>query len=536
MVGATGKNWRKHSSSPPSGLSHADLGKLGAGAAFSASVLAMFLTSGGDERIALDPLTGVNRYGAPPSPAPDEIWLSSSTAAAVSPRGYRAAQDALAAMMTGVIRPDQWFETLRARIQALYGVGRSQVVLCASGTEAELLALAVARHCLEGRLVNFVVAPDETGTGVMKAASGAHFLSSTALGGAARAGASIEGLDTASIETRSADLRNANGRPRRIEALDDEVRAQARAALGGGAGLMLHILDASKTGLAGPSRQCVLQLEQEFGAAKLLGVVDACQLRCSPAQIRADLLAGRMVMISGSKFAGGPPFSGALLIPEKIADRLQSEFLPQGLGAYSAQRDWPASLRERAGSALAFGANLGLGLRWEAALAELELYQSLDQNLACAVKSLFEQETRARIAEIPGLEALEKEPAALYGSNTILPVFTRGADASLAACKGLHEALRRKGDRPELARICHIGQPVAVGARYALRIALSAPHIVDIALRIQDGATIESAFAPFADDLDFLLRKWDCLARAVDEDDFRRSSSTFDPAGGRAKG
>ena len=40
----------------------------------------------------------------------------------------------------------------------------------------------------------------------------------------------------------------------------------------------------------------------------------------------------------------------------------------------------------------------------------------------------------------------------------------------------------------------------------------------------------------FADDLDILLRKWDRLARAIDKDNIRRSSSTLDPAGGRAKG
>src|SRR5258708_33501269 len=49
------------------------------------------LASGGDERIAIEPATGRNRYSAPPGKSCDEGWLSSSTASAISSRGYEAA-------------------------------------------------------------------------------------------------------------------------------------------------------------------------------------------------------------------------------------------------------------------------------------------------------------------------------------------------------------------------------------------------------------------------------------------------------------
>src|SRR4051794_21705723 len=52
------------------------------------------LISGGDARLAIDPADGLNLYGCQPSPRPDEISLSSSTASTVSGRGYAAAEAA----------------------------------------------------------------------------------------------------------------------------------------------------------------------------------------------------------------------------------------------------------------------------------------------------------------------------------------------------------------------------------------------------------------------------------------------------------
>ena len=54
------------------------------------------LTSGGDARLAIDTTDGLNLYGCQPSPRPDEISLSSSTASTISGRGYAAAEAAFA--------------------------------------------------------------------------------------------------------------------------------------------------------------------------------------------------------------------------------------------------------------------------------------------------------------------------------------------------------------------------------------------------------------------------------------------------------
>src|SRR5579863_10577734 len=83
--------------------------------------LRLLLASGGDERLWLDPVSRRNRYGAPAAPATDELWFSSSTACAISPRGWAAAGAALE-RLTGPepLTIDAWFDDLRARLLALY--------------------------------------------------------------------------------------------------------------------------------------------------------------------------------------------------------------------------------------------------------------------------------------------------------------------------------------------------------------------------------------------------------------------------------
>src|SRR5580692_3612145 len=99
--------------------------------------LALLIASGGDDRIWPDPVTRRNRYGAPAAPAPEELWFSSSTACAVSLRGWAAACEALDALTeSGRCGVGAWFDGLRSRLAALYGTPGAEVVLSASGTEA----------------------------------------------------------------------------------------------------------------------------------------------------------------------------------------------------------------------------------------------------------------------------------------------------------------------------------------------------------------------------------------------------------------
>ena len=475
------------------------------------------LTSGGDERIATDPATGRNRYGVPPGRAVDEVWFSSSTATAISPRGYDAALLAFQHLAAGGKGPSvsAWFDRIRSRLLALFGVPDAKAILSASGTEAELIVRVLAGNLLPAPLTSIVVAPTETGTGVPLAAEGRHFLGTAPFAPEVPRGQLLHGLSTVDAEVEAIAIRDPAGEALPIDAIDDEVVASVEAGIRRGRSVLIHVLDCSKTNRSGPRRATALALQQRY-ADRVLVVIDACQLRCSPEQVRSDLHAGFIVMATGSKFAGGPPFAGAVLLPPAIVDRMRLLTLPPGLFAYSAAADWPVTLRGAMNIAFPMPANIGLGLRWEAALAELEALVALDGALRERVVASFAAVIRQHVASCASFELLDEAVAAAEpGRQTIFPIVTREMSGAPVSAENLHRGLRTPM-QPDQAdprgRIYHVGQPVAVGHRSALRVCLSAPHIIAVGERVRQGHDFHRAFAPLAADLNALFLKWLSIA------------------------
>src|SRR5260370_10293438 len=100
------------------------------------------LVSGGDGRLVLDPADGLNLYGCRPSPRPDEISLSSSTASTVSGRGYAAAEAAFAqleaARTGGHVAPvfTRMADDARSAIRSRFDLPDAEVVLSPSGPDS----------------------------------------------------------------------------------------------------------------------------------------------------------------------------------------------------------------------------------------------------------------------------------------------------------------------------------------------------------------------------------------------------------------
>lgn len=197
------------------------------------------LTAGGDERILLDPVTRRNRYATMATPSPHEIFLSSSTASTITPRAYRAVETAWAVLSedTNGKHPGigAWFDGIRGRLLDLFGIEGSDIVLTGSGTEAELIGLAIARNLLGGPLTNIVLAPAETGSGVLRAAGGAHFLGSTPFGDDCGPGSPLSGWADADIAAASVEIRDSDGNLRLAADIDEEARRRVEAAMQGGA-------------------------------------------------------------------------------------------------------------------------------------------------------------------------------------------------------------------------------------------------------------------------------------------------------------
>src|SRR5579862_2616095 len=123
------------------------------------------LTQQGDERLLLDPATGLNKYGCSPRPRPEAITFSSCTASSVSEFAYRAAELLRHRLMQTLPRADlgaQYafeIERLRAALKDLLGLDRqTEVILSSSGTDVELYPLVLLRTKDKPRLINIVVA------------------------------------------------------------------------------------------------------------------------------------------------------------------------------------------------------------------------------------------------------------------------------------------------------------------------------------------------------------------------------------------
>ncbi|MFB9984366.1 hypothetical protein ACFSQQ_11285 [Mesorhizobium kowhaii] len=355
-------------------------------------------------------------------------------------------------------------------------------------------------------MTNVLVAPDETGNGVPRAAAGCHYSDVTALGSAVEASAPLEGLPPDRIEVRTISIRNETGGPRRQDEIDAEIIAIVELELGRDRDVLVHVLDASKTGLPAVTRQAARHAAA-LAPGRVRVIVDACQFRGSISRLRQDLADGFVVALTGSKFVAGPPFSGALLVPAAFAEELAVRSdVPAGLAEYSAGQDWPAALRQRMRFGFKSELNLGLGLRWVAALAHLDRYVEIDESRQSLIKEQFVRLVRSRIDAVKGISLHQHDEGDYLGSCAMVPMTVMngaGAFASFEECQNIQLSMRGLSGGP----ICHVGQAVRLGSRTVLRVAASAPDVIGVSQAMSAGQSLHQAFAPIESRLDVFFHK-----------------------------
>lgn len=463
------------------------------------------LISGGDPRLSLDPASGLNEYGCGPRPVPDDFSFASSTASTISARAYERVAGAREDMMRSAIALgleeafDARFEAMREELKAQLDLAQDiDVVFAPSGTDAQLQALFVAKARLGGRLTTILVGSDQTGSGAAYTARGRHFNMVTAAGCAVRKDKPVAGL---ACEAIAVPLTDPQGEARGAADIDAAVLEAVTRATAGGAGVLLQVMDSSKLGWRAPGEPCLAEIARRW-PDRVQIVVDACQMRLGRGRIKAYLDCGYMVLITGSKYFGGPAFAGALLLPAALSRPFlkKSVKLAPGLADYTGCSDWPKAykaLRDR----LESRANLGQWLRWEAALAEMAAYFAVP----AAFRSHAVRELGRGIEDLimlsPSLQGMSR-PAPTptaddeeFSGATIFPFTVHGPHGAIGAekCRALYRALNRDmsklivtsaADAEVAARSCLIGQPVRLelaGARpvAALRLCIGARLVTD---------------------------------------------------------
>jgi hypothetical protein len=101
---------------------------------------------------------------------------------------------------------------------------------------------------------------------------------------------------------------------------------------------IVHCVQGSKTGIFEPYP--ATNLGGMVSTRDAFVVVDACQGRFKEEWLHDYLRKDAIVLITGSKFFRGPPFSGAVLVPGSIMERLilTDVDMPSGLQVMSRMR------------------------------------------------------------------------------------------------------------------------------------------------------------------------------------------------------
>lgn len=455
----------------------------------SSAFLSQMLTSGGDRRIAVPRGGNTNVYGASPFPR-STLGYAASTANDISLDAFRHLEAVVAGWKHGQVLDETAYqdslETLRCRIRSVWGLGDGiDVVFAPSGTDLELVALALTISRSDRAVTNILLGQDEVGSGCVLAAAGQYFAGETAVASGLCKGSRIAGFED--VELLSLPVRDENGAPVSSDWMTTAIGAVVEAVNDRGGAPLVHVVHGSKTGLVLPDLDGIDRLLAGFGD-RLSLVVDACQARIEADRLHAYLDRQAIVLLTGSKFMGGPPFSGFALIPAGCRPK---NMIAAGLGSLFRRAEWPASWD--ACNHLPGGANPGLLLRLEAALFELERYQALAPA------------DRARVIERFG--GAVRSLSARLGVDLVAPALAGGSlhQATLATLD-----LSQLPARPDLemaqrwcrvlaARGLRLGQPVkclrAADDRWVgtLRLSLSMPLIC--ALARLDAAALEARFA-----------------------------------------
>ena len=460
------------------------------------------LTAGGDGRLALDPESGLNRYGCGPSPDGAVAGFGSSTCSTVSSAAFAAVERLAGRLSEEAAREDQTelysqeLGRIRTKLSWLMGLqdlAGLKTILSPSGTDLHRVALALTAAGAASPPLVILPEPYETGGGVIAALGGQ--VGPTA---ALRAAMAAPNFEAALLQPQimTAPSRAADGRLRPAHQIDEEIVAIAAAAARAGRKVLLVMVDVSKTGLIAPSVACAQDLKQRF--PELVEVmVDACQLRLSPQTLAAYLRQDFMVAITGSKFITGPAFSAALLVPEGAADRMQSVRPLRALAGLCLQGELPEDWR--GAPELKAGANFGMVLRWEAALEEMRRFTALPNAAVTQFFGEFAAAIGERVAEDEAFEPVAVRPLERTGLGaapswdriqTIFPFFLKRAGRpmipveTLAIQRLMTADLGQWADLETAGRRIQLGQPVYCGNRSgtdlsAVRLCLSARLAVE---------------------------------------------------------
>ncbi len=436
--------------------------------------LQQLLSQGGDERIHLDQ-HGRNKYYLNPAQYHGIVHRGSCTCNHLTALGF----EQISHFLQNGQHKDfcNWIATQRNRLKALIDVAHSksfEVYFAPSGSDLMYypLLFLTAIHPRQS-IINIVSCPQELGSGSRIAARAQYFSRFNQFGKPLPQQQFLS--DSIKSEVVFLSARDEQGliynrKPQIRKIIHDNATKQQ---------IVVNLVYGSKSGIMDD-----LSIIDEFTEG-ILWVVDICQFRADPELINSLLKKRAMVMITGSKFYQSPPFCAAMLVPAYWHERLcqaGSGYISAFSGIFS-YHDFPPSVAHLLGD-FPTEQNLGLHLRWEIALNEMERYARLDNRQVLQLIDQWHRFIVDRLSQSPFFAPMPD----MSKTNLCIVSFkclagrredkTNYQELNLQQLRLLFKHLvNRKYFRNNQYLQIFIGQPVSYGNKSFLRLAIGSDFI-----------------------------------------------------------
>lgn len=374
------------------------------------------LQSGCNERIFLRS-DGFLKYGIPLI-GYDHINRGSCTCSPADNESVESIEKALFEIKNAPnprVLVDQRTEKLRALLNVEGLTNDYQIFYAPSGTDLSYYPGLFIKVLFPGRpILNIIACGDEVGGGTSISAEGIYHGDFNQFDEEVPRGSKVSG--GTKIKVHEIDIRGQFGDVQNNNA-DIELLLDG---FGDENAIVVNLAYCTKSGL-----ETSLAILDSHIADRVIWNVDMCQFRHDKKVIQHLLAKDAMVMLTGSKFFQSPPFSGMMLVPNKLMEKLNAAnwSTVKMYKSIFSKYDLPSHLHDRVDFNPQF--NQGLHCRLQCALDEMERYEHIDQDKANEKMSLW-FDTMCKYIE--NSNNFELMPGIDMNNKTIIPfrVFLNG--------------------------------------------------------------------------------------------------------------
>ena len=444
-----------------------------------------YMIMNGDDRLLIDVARETNKYGCRVVPY-EHLSYSSSTASTIDFDTFNYVERYFT-KNHHKFNNDAWIEKeyqkIRDSLRVYIGLEDNvDIALGGSGTDLELLPIVYANS--SEKIVNIVVAPEEVGGGIKHIAQARHFSEHLVNGVNVNIGDLVKGFESYDIEYLPVTIRKDSGEFIGNQEIEDSLLKIIDQNYDSSK-IILHMVYKSKTAIVSPRESFIKHISEQY--PNILLVIDACQYRMSQVTVKKFINLGAMVLLTGSKFFGAPPFCAAMLVPPTLRNNFTIEReVPTGLSDYFSRHEFPTRW-STFNEVLTKMPNIGLLLRWNAAIYEMKNFALINQNRFIYTVKIFNQVFHEieesmdyfEVESIPELDSLDDMER--FFSLSLLTFTLKDESLTYDHARILYAQLLEVDNMPlEYKMSCHIGQPVKIKQnsngewRASLRIALNA--------------------------------------------------------------